>query len=51
MKKVRLYTEKVVNGMVVGEYKDFSERQYKKMLRSCHNQSKSCHKVIKNQKK
>lgn len=51
MKKVRLYTEKVVNGMVVGEYKDFSERQYKKLLKSCHSQPKSHHKVVKNQKK
>lgn len=58
MKKVKtyqLYTETVVNGSVVGEYKTFTEKQFKKMLKSeqksHHKELKSHHKVVKKSKK
>ncbi|MBQ8424426.1 MAG: hypothetical protein IJX17_08890 [Clostridia bacterium] len=50
-KTVKLYTQRVVNGVVVGEYQDFTEKEFKKMLKSCHKQSKSHHKIVKNKKK
>lgn len=47
----QLYTEKVVNGVVVGEYKGFTEKQLKKMIQSCEKSSKSHQKVVKFKKK
>ena len=43
-KKVKLYTERVVNGVVVGDYQEFTEKEFKKML-------KNHQKIIKNKKK
>ena len=50
-KTIKLYIQRVVNGVVVGEYQDFTEKEFKKMLKSCHKQSKSHHKVDKIKKK
>lgn len=50
-KTIRIYTERFVNGVVIGEYQDFTEKEYRKMLKSCQKQSKNHHKVVKTQKK
>ena len=48
MKKVKLYTERVVNGVVLGEYQEFTEEQFQKMLKS---EQKSQHKILKSHQK
>lgn len=50
-KTVNLYTERIVNGAVVSGYQEFTEKEYKKLLKSCQKQSKSNQKNINIKKK